>query len=172
MAKAIFMTTMVGGVPNLPPFEAESGPQLYYTVDGVLCGGYSCLGQVPVNGIPSMLVQVWASNATLDAMDASDEYVFIEDIAEPAAEPGLTPAPELASPAPKSRRKRGEAMLAAPEPKATKRQFNRGKALAFLLSHGQAKELAQTFPGAVADAVHAIQTIHGITPEQWQHGHR
>ena len=168
MAKAIFMTTMVGGVPVLPPMDAEDGGvQLHYWIGDKRCGGYSCLGQVPVAGIPSMLVQVWASEPTLDAMDADDRYVFIEDVVETEAE--LTPAPELASPAPK--RKRGKAKRAAPEPKGKPRAFNRGKALAFLLSHGQAKELAQTFPGAVADAVHAIQTMHGITSEQWQHGH-
>jgi len=55
--------------------------------------------------------------------------------------------------------------------KIPKRKFNRGKALAFLLSHGQAADLAQTFPGAVADAVYAILELHNITDEQWQHAH-
>ena len=163
--KATFLTTMIGGVPTLPPFESEDGgPQLYYTKSGVLCGGYSCIGQVPVPGIPTILVQVWASEATLNAMDRSDDYVFIEDVVEPE----LTLVPELASPAPK--RKRGKAKLAAPEPKGKPRAFNRGRALAFLLTHGQAASLAQTFPGAVAQAVQAILGMHGITDAEWRAG--
>jgi len=246
--KALFMTTMVNGVPNLPPFEAEDGgTQLYHTVDGVLCGGYSCLGQVPVKGIPSILVQVWASNATLDAMDADNDYVFIEDVEEPeevapmrssrvyasledipieeethifeiasrriaqgedaeivrvemlAELDALTESRTVERPF-GVRDDYGDAgdqeevtvidhdagvpitgldmapqgpSLAAPEPQGkppSGRKFNRGKALAYLLAHGQAAKLAQTFPGAAAQAVLAVLAIHGITDEQWRAG--
>ena len=163
--KALFMTTMVNGVPNLPPFEAEDGGiQLYHTVDGVLCGGYSCLGQVPVKGIPSMLVQVWASNATLDAMDADNDYVFIEDVEEPAAE--LAPVPELASPAPK--RKRSKAKLAVPDPKVKERKLKLKKARAFMLKH--AKKCKFDEASSDVDAIEEIRETHGITPEQWRAG--
>jgi len=81
MPKAIFMTTMTNGSPDLPPHEAEEGVQLYYTVNGELRGGYSCAAQVP-GTVGSILVQVLASEETLDAMAASDDYVFIEDVEE------------------------------------------------------------------------------------------
>jgi len=155
MPKAIFMTTMTNGTPDLPPFEAENGGlQLSYLVDGVLTGGYSCIGQVP-GKIGSILVQVNASEDTLDAMAAGD-YVFIEDVVETdvAVEIGPAMAPRLQSPKPKPAR-----------------QFNRGKALQFLLSHGHAADLAQTFPGAVADAIHTILELHDISEQEWRYAH-
>jgi len=154
MPRSIFMTTMTNGTPDLPPHEAEDGGlQLNYVDDGVLRGGYSCVGQVP-GDVGSILVQVTASDETLDAMAAGD-YVFIEDVEEPALESiSLVNAPSLQQP---KRRK--------------KRQFNRGKALQFLLSHGHAADLAHTFPGAVADAIHKIQELHNITPEEWRYAH-
>jgi len=157
MPKAIFMTTMTNGTPDLPPMESEDEAQLHYT-DGVLCGGYTCIGQVPVDGIPSMIVQVDSSEETLNAMDADDAYVFIEDVTEPE------PSTEEVEPVGCS------AILASKKP-PVRRKFNRGKALAYLLKHGQAADIAHTFPGAVADAVHAIQVIHGIDAAKWQHAH-
>ena len=112
MSKSIVMTTMPGGLPDLPPHE--DGLQLDYLDDGVRTGGYSCIGQVP-GAWPSILVQVLASGATLDEMASAanrDKYIFIEDVAE-----GDPPT----------------------IPEGTRR-FNLGWALAFLLVHGHAAE--------------------------------
>ncbi len=172
MPKAIFMTTMTNGTPDLPPHEAEDdGLQLNYDDNGVLKGGYSCVGQVP-GDVDSILVQVLSSDETLDAMAAENDYVFIENVEEP--EPELAAPDRWLLPSPPGITAWVENPNPAPDPKVkppTERRFNRGKALAFLLSHGHAAELAQTFPGAVADAVHAILDLHNISELQWQHAH-
>lgn len=154
MPKSIFMTTMTAGTPDLPPAEADEGLQLNYLDDGVLAGGYSCVGQVP-GDVGSILVQGNASDEALDAMAAGSDYIFIEDVVEAEEGPSESPmAPSLQPP------------IAGPP-----RMFNRGEALTFLLAHGHAAELATTFPGAVAEAVLMILDLHNISELQWQHAH-
>ena len=79
MAKSIFEVDWIDNRPDIPPFEAENGIQLYYTEDGVLKGGYSLMNQ-PEDG--RIDVMIWASVATIDCMKADPKYTWIEDIIE------------------------------------------------------------------------------------------
>ena len=83
--KAIFAVPMANANAVLPPME-----ELHYTVDRVLHGGYSLIGQVPQRGINSVLVLVDSSAETIRAMYADPDYLWIERVAEIAVE--TTPA--------------------------------------------------------------------------------
>jgi len=79
--KAIFAVPMASANAVLPPME-----ELHYTVDRILCGGYSLIGQAPQRGINSVLVLVDSSAETIRAMYADPDYLWIERVAEIAVE--------------------------------------------------------------------------------------
>ena len=88
MPKAIFLAPVPEGTSNftLPPLsDPEGGIQLYYDDNGTLRGGYSAIGQVPQ--APNALVLIHSSQATIDAMDADDDYLWIEDVVEEVEQP-------------------------------------------------------------------------------------
>ena len=75
--KAIFAVPMANANAVLPPME-----ELHYTVDGVLCGGFSLIGQVPISGIPGCIVLIDSSAETIQAMHDDAAYLWIEDVVE------------------------------------------------------------------------------------------
>ena len=76
--KAIFCVPFqIGLGPVLPPMSADEGLQLHYTENKVLKGGYSCIGYVDKRR--TCLVLVEADKATIDAMAASPDYLFLKD---------------------------------------------------------------------------------------------
>jgi len=79
--KAIFAVPMANSNAVLPPMSGD-GVQLHYTVDGVLRGGYSLIGQVPIAGIPGCLVLIDSSPETIQAMHDDAAYLWIEDVVE------------------------------------------------------------------------------------------
>ena len=79
MAKSIFEVAWIDNRPDIPPFEAEDGIQLYYTEDGVLKGGYSLIG-LPEDGKIDVLI--WADEATIANMKIDSKYTWKEDIIE------------------------------------------------------------------------------------------
>lgn len=82
MAKAIFVTAFPPET-SLPPMQARAGGvQLHFTENGVLKGGYSCLGYVPQ--APTCLVLVEASPAAIAAMQVDPAYLFVEEVVEDA----------------------------------------------------------------------------------------
>lgn len=78
--RAIFLTTLSGGVPVLPPMDAEDGGiQLHEVVEGKVRdgSGYSLIGQAP-GPTASVLCLVDTSEATIDAMAADERYALVE----------------------------------------------------------------------------------------------
>jgi hypothetical protein len=71
---------MLPGGPDLPPCEAQDGPQLVYTdADGVRHGGFTCLAMLPDSRVR---VEVTADEETIQAMKAEPKYAWLEDIPE------------------------------------------------------------------------------------------
>ncbi len=65
------------------PFQVGLGPVISLalgTADGC---GYSVIGQVP--NAPTCLVRVWSDDATLDALAALPDVLFMEDCADDQA---------------------------------------------------------------------------------------
>ncbi len=86
--KAIFVVPIENANAVLPPMEAGAGGiQLHYTEDKVLKGGYSLIGQVPQQGVKGVMVLVDSSPETLQAMYEDPQYLWVESVAEPEAEP-------------------------------------------------------------------------------------
>jgi hypothetical protein len=83
MPKANFVTGWdnIAGRPDIPPMvDSEGGLQLHYVNGGVLRGGFACISYVPI--ATTCIVQIHSSQATIDAMKASEDYIWIEDIEE------------------------------------------------------------------------------------------
>ena len=66
---------------NLPPFEAEGSPQLYYTEDGILKGGYSIF-LMPDTPEGYCFVRLNAPEATITDRKNDAEWLWLEDIEE------------------------------------------------------------------------------------------
>jgi hypothetical protein len=89
MPSAIYAAPFVENIgPVLPPIVGD-GDELqlgYINEAGELCGGYSAVGNIPYPAPPlppnTCLVRVWSSEETLDALAASDDYLFVEDVDE------------------------------------------------------------------------------------------
>ena len=78
--QSIFIAPMLNGSPDIPPFEAEDGIQLYFTNDkGELEGGFCCMSYVPDDLV---IVKVTAPESTITAMKANEKYLWLEDIEE------------------------------------------------------------------------------------------
>lgn len=76
--KAIFRVPFqVGLGPVLPPMSGDDGLQLHYDDKGTLRGGYSCIGYVDKG--KTCLVLVEADKATIQAMAADPDYLFLKD---------------------------------------------------------------------------------------------
>jgi hypothetical protein len=75
-----FITSIENGSPKLPPMDSEEGNklQLHYIKEGELKGGYSILEFLPNDEV---LVQVYASEDTINKMIESKEYVLSVNIA-------------------------------------------------------------------------------------------
>lgn len=74
LKSAIFCVPFVGGSPALPPMESFDGRLALGAGEG---SGWCCIGHIPQT--TTCLVRVTTSQAVLDAMKASDEYLWIED---------------------------------------------------------------------------------------------
>jgi len=166
MARAIFLTTMAGDAPKLPPWTADVGngdvgllgdvtpsakgdPQLYYTVNGVRRGGFVCVSYAPD---VTVLVMVDSSEDTLDAMAASEDYAYVEDVAE---EGGALVA--------------GQAVKAG-EKKPKKRKQDKDKIKAFLKAKGRkSKDVDDALTGVSAGAIRqGLCTLHKLSLVQFQ----
>lgn len=67
---------------SLPPMQADDGYCLQYIDEqGILRGGYSCIGQVPYTETQIMWIE--ASDAVLDLMANDSKYCFLMDVTEP-----------------------------------------------------------------------------------------
>ena len=61
-------------------------PDLTYDIAGVPSGGFTLVGNVPQPDTFTCFVRVHTSEATLNAMMASGDYVFVEEVVEGDAE--------------------------------------------------------------------------------------
>jgi len=171
MPKAIFLTTMSGDAPKLPPWTADvadvgdgavgplgdvtpsakGDPQLYYTVGGVLRGGFVCVSYAPDS---TVLVMVDASEDTLDAMAASEDYAFVENVAEVEVQ-GSGGA--------------GEQGSKAAERKPEKCKQDKNKIKAFLKAKGRkSKDVDDALTGVSAGAIRqGLCTLHKLSLAQY-----
>ena len=87
--KAIVIAALANANAVLPPMDGDgTETQLVYLVDGVRTGGFTLVGNVPGPApINTCFVLVHTSEATVDAMVASGDYLFVEYVAE--AEPEI-----------------------------------------------------------------------------------
>lgn len=90
MSRAIYAVPFSENIgPVLPPIVGD-GDELqlgYINEAGELCGGFSAVGNIPYPAPPlpppnTCLVRVWSSDAQLDALAATDDVLFIEDVDE------------------------------------------------------------------------------------------
>ena len=86
--KAIVIAALANANAVLPPMDGDgTETQLVYLVDGVRTGGFTLVGNVPGPApINTCFVLVHTSEATVDAMIASGEYLFVEEIVDPDVE--------------------------------------------------------------------------------------
>lgn len=66
---------------SLPPMEELQ----YLDVNGVLCGGWWCVGSSPQED--TQMVVVDTTDAMIETMDANPDYLFLEDITDATANP-------------------------------------------------------------------------------------
>lgn len=66
-------------------------PELAYDVGGVRTGGFSLVGNVPQPDTYTCFVLVHTSPETVEAMTASGDYVFVEEVTEDAEIAALSP---------------------------------------------------------------------------------
>jgi hypothetical protein len=72
-----FVVPYTNGQFDVPPIEAQSGLQLKYEQDGKAAGGVWAISYVPDG---TVIADIWASKATIDAMKLDPKYIWIEDI--------------------------------------------------------------------------------------------
>ena len=86
--KAIVIAALANANAVLPPMDGDgTETQLTYLVDGIRTGGFTLVGNVPGPApINTCFVLVHTSEATVDAMIASGEYLFVEEIVDPDVE--------------------------------------------------------------------------------------
>ena len=86
--KAIIIAPLANANAVLPPMDGDgTETQLTYLVDGIRTGGFTLVGNVPGPApINTCFVLVHTSEATVDAMIASGEYLFVEEIVDPDVE--------------------------------------------------------------------------------------
>lgn len=145
--KAIVIAALKDSNARLPPMDGDgTETQLVYLVDGIRTGGFTLVGNVPGPApISTCFVLVHTSPETVDAMIASGDYLFVEEIAEPE--------PEIVA-------------LAQPEPKTKHELKDRAAVVQWLRNHGYSPALlnAKIPDHATANGVRrGIQDIHGIS---------
>ena len=76
--KAIFLCAWKDGQPDIPPMDAETGPQLHFHENGQLAGGYSLVSDAPPeDGKMTCFVWVWAAAAVITAMmEDTERYPY------------------------------------------------------------------------------------------------
>lgn len=68
------------GSPVVPPMDGNT-TQLTYTESGTLKGGYAVVGPNVTPSTDSVIVLIWSTKATIDAMKADTaRFIWIEDI--------------------------------------------------------------------------------------------
>jgi len=153
MSKAIFLAAVKDANAVLPPFQADSGTQLYYFDNGVLKGGFVCISFCGKD-IQTVLVMVDASEDTLDAMAASEDYAFVENVAEVEVQ-GSGGA--------------GEQGSKAAERKPEKCKQDKNKIKAFLKAKGRkSKDVDDALTGVSAGAIRqGLCTLHKLSLAQY-----
>ena len=120
-------------------------PDLTYDIGGVRTGGFTLVGNVPGPApINTCFVLVHTSEATLDAMVASGDYLFVEEIVDPDVE---------------------IAALAQPHTLP-----GRAAVVQWLRNHGYSPALlnAKIPPGAPAHGVRrGLQEIHEVSEDEY-----
>jgi hypothetical protein len=141
--KAILIAPLLNSNAVLPPMD-----DLVYLVDGVPTGGFSLVGNVPQPDTFTCFVLVHTAPATMDAMVASGDYVFVEEVAEGE--------PEIAA-------------LAAPNPP---RDLPAPAALRiWLIQHGYSPALVAGHIPANADPPglrRGLRGLHQVSDEEYQ----
>jgi len=75
--KAIFSAPVANANAVLPPMDV-----LHYHPNGELEGGYSMIGQIPIDGVPTAMVQIHSSEATVQAMCDDPAYLWLANVVE------------------------------------------------------------------------------------------
>jgi len=147
--KAILIAPMENANAVLPPMDGDD-LHLTYLVDGVRTGGFGMVGNVPGPApIHSCYVLVHTSQATVDAMIASGDYLFIEEVTEPEI----------------------EALAQPPGRGPTHALKGRAAVVQWLRNHGYSPALlnAKIPPGAPAHGVRrGLQEIHGVSEVEYE----
>ena len=83
--KAIVIAALENANAVLPPMDGDD-LHLVYDVDGVRTGGFTLVSNVPMPDTSTCFVLVHTSEATVDAMIASGDYLFVEEVVDPDVE--------------------------------------------------------------------------------------
>lgn len=86
--KAILIAPLENANAVLPPMDGDgTETQLVYLVDGIRTGGFTLVGNVPgPPPINTCFVLVHTSEATVDVMVDSGDYLFVEEVVDPDVE--------------------------------------------------------------------------------------
>jgi len=145
--KAIIIAALANANAVLPPMDGDgTETQLVYLVDGIRTGGFTLVGNVPgPPPISTCFVLVHTSPETVDAMIASGDYLFVEEVVGPAVE-----------------------IVALAGPKHT--LPGRAAVVQWLRDHGYSPALlnAKIPPGAPAHGVRrGLQDLHEVSEDEY-----
>ena len=139
--KAILMAEIRDANAAMPPMD-EGDLHLVYLVDGVRTGGWGLVGNATGLGLYTCFVWVHTSEEMLDAMLATGDYLFVEEIPDPVeAEVVATAGPDRELP-------------------------GRAAVVQWLLGHGYSPALLNAMipPGAPAHGVRkGLQDLHQVS---------
>lgn len=83
--KAIVIAALENANAVLPPMDGDD-LHLVYDVDGVRTGGFTLVSNVPMPDTSTCFVLVHTSEATVDVMVDSGDYLFVEEVVDPDVE--------------------------------------------------------------------------------------